>query len=159
LDRAGFGDVRRVEVCRTRFIGSDTKIPHPFGARTDARLRFGAYITWRSVGFVIRQPAYARRGACPAHHLLPGASMKKLHLDVDALEIESFEPGDAGARQGTVLGHNTEVGGPCGNDHTCVTCVVMNTCLVAETCNGVVGCYTLNFADTCARTCGGSCWG
>jgi hypothetical protein len=84
-------------------------------------------------------------------------TMRKLQLKLEELAIESFEPGDSSPREGTVMGHATEVGGPCGGGETCVTCPVMNTCHVALTCNGQVGCYTKDFGDTCAFTCGDSC--
>ncbi|HEX6036761.1 hypothetical protein [Longimicrobium sp.] len=59
--------------------------------------------------------------------------------------------------EGTVRGHQTEVGGPCDPYQTCVTCVAVNTCHGAFTCDGQVGCYTRNFANTCGQTCGDSC--
>jgi len=85
--------------------------------------------------------------------------MRKLQLNVEELAIESFEPGEGASNDGTVLAHQTEVGGPCGANDTCVTCIAMNTCHIAQTCNGMVGCFTKDFADTCALTCGDSCWG
>ncbi|HEX8696059.1 MAG TPA: hypothetical protein VF746_26825 [Longimicrobium sp.] len=68
--------------------------------------------------------------------------MKKLKLELDALQVESFEAATPAARLGTVRGREDSSGGgwECGN-----ACYSFDTC------------YTLDGGQTCPATCEYSC--
>ena len=57
--------------------------------------------------------------------------MRKLRLDTDALQVESFTSGESGALRGTVRGYLT---GAC--THDALTCNGAATCNGVETCDG-----------------------
>jgi len=57
--------------------------------------------------------------------------MRKLRLNPDALQVESFTSGESGALRGTVQGYLT---GLC--THDALTCNGASTCNGVETCDG-----------------------
>jgi hypothetical protein len=73
--------------------------------------------------------------------------MKKLRLDVDRLEVESFAIARGGEARGTVEGHVslrcTGGGATCNGD---------NTCADGYTCGAAGSCY-LSCAGTCPAPC------
>ncbi|HEU0016275.1 MAG TPA: hypothetical protein VFQ45_21530 [Longimicrobium sp.] len=87
--------------------------------------------------------------------------MQKLRLDLDALEVESFDTvAGASAARGTVKGHRTETEPIDYIDtaqFTCTTCPSAQSC-PAVGCGGSAGCvtaYTDCGQDTCGNyTCG-----
>ncbi|HEU0016399.1 MAG TPA: pinensin family lanthipeptide [Longimicrobium sp.] len=76
--------------------------------------------------------------------------MKKLTLNLDDLQVESFETASAEAERGTVRAH----------DHCSCECQTLpgETCPGRETC--VYSCYGSRCWDTCHLdwTCGETCW-
>ena len=87
----------------------------------------------------------------------------KLKLDLDRLEVESFETEKVLADQGTVHAHGT-VRCSVNPDYTCVeeTCAAVVTCL-GETCGGCDTAWkcTVNQTDDCTFYCvtgGTSCY-
>lgn len=77
--------------------------------------------------------------------------MRKLRLEVEALEVESFEAGDDG-QGGTVLGHSWESCGGCGgatpnctgDDPTCFSNCYTN-------CLGMDWCQTVSKLQFCCH--------
>lgn len=74
--------------------------------------------------------------------------MRKIRLDIDELEVESFEPGSGDAARGTVRGHGTQYGScqgscvyTCGGRTCEAPCVVDPTLYVtcAESCGWTDG--------------------
>lgn len=73
--------------------------------------------------------------------------MKKVRLDLDAIQVDSFETNGGGGQRGTVRGHYC----PCCCCDPCV-CTCCDTCQAtcAASCNGSCdSCY-----DSCYGTCG-----
>ncbi|HEU0012184.1 MAG TPA: hypothetical protein VFQ45_00800 [Longimicrobium sp.] len=64
--------------------------------------------------------------------------MKKVKLEVESLEVESFETAASGDEQGTVFGHATLV---CSEQWTCTSCDSNESCLEVS----------------CGASCGGAC--
>ena len=56
--------------------------------------------------------------------------MKKLSLNVDALQVESFATHDVDARRGTVRGHDDTV----ETEHCTIDTCLLGTCLTLKTC-------------------------
>jgi len=71
--------------------------------------------------------------------------MKKLHLSLDELAVESFDVGEGGAgRRGTVIGHWVSTDPR--------ACTEQGACTVDGTCVDT-GC-----GNSCAGTCFNTCW-
>jgi hypothetical protein len=85
--------------------------------------------------------------------------MKKLRLELDALEVESFEVARTEPPTGTVHGHNTATQCNTSPDRTCaeqMTCGP-NTCiqwctLAFDTCDTICN-YTQTCETECEQTC------
>ncbi len=69
--------------------------------------------------------------------------MKKLHLEVDELRVESFETADGDAGQGTVVGH---VSPRCTAGF--ITCNGEHSCEYAETCGAWPSCWVGGCGET-----------
>jgi hypothetical protein len=90
--------------------------------------------------------------------------MKKIRLNVDALDVESFEPGEADGRRGTVRGAQmTAYYQLCYDTDTWqMSCTCEPTCN-AETCYNcsvgcpTVGCPSVGCPTLGGRTCTGFC--
>lgn len=77
--------------------------------------------------------------------------MKKLRLDLDELEVESFDTRGGAREKGTVVGEQCSCGGTCYPQATCP-----QTC--AYTCDDPTCAYTCDDA-TCPASCNGTCAG
>ena len=77
--------------------------------------------------------------------------MRKLTLDVEQLEVESFSTGGADAANGTVHAHNHTRGNHVSCWETCgASCGVTCPATCGYTCNAE---YTCGADNTCAATC------
>ncbi|HEX8906907.1 MAG TPA: hypothetical protein VF771_18800 [Longimicrobiaceae bacterium] len=78
--------------------------------------------------------------------------MQKLRLDVDTLQVESFDPEAAAAARGTAFAHDSGYtpDDPCYASYD----YVVDTCLLTcgSTCGNQNTCW-----DTCGASCGGTC--
>lgn len=73
--------------------------------------------------------------------------MKKLKLEIDALQVESFESTTQTAQPGTVRGREDSSGyGGCAD-----------ACYSMSACDSWQSCYTLDCGQTCDATCEYSC--
>ena len=91
--------------------------------------------------------------------------MKKLKLELDALEVESFEVARTGPPTGTVHGHNTATQCNTSPDRTCAgyltcdfnscdgLCSAANYCTDFGTCDA-----TCNYTQTCETECEQTCF-
>jgi hypothetical protein len=76
--------------------------------------------------------------------------MKKLRLELDALEVESFEVARTGSSTGTVHGHNTKTQCHTSPDRTCAG---------YPTCGPFTACDTVcNYTQTCETECEQTCF-
>jgi hypothetical protein len=91
----------------------------------------------------------------------PGVVMKKLKLDLDALEVDSFDPAPVEAGEGTVHAEQLTLPG-CKLPslvHTCLSCptncvTCRHTCFTCHaTCN-YLSCLGTCYGRTCQYTCG-----
>jgi len=76
--------------------------------------------------------------------------MKKLHLELDDLAVESFETSNADAGYGTVRGY---VSLRCVTNYTCDPAA--NTCGQNATCGEYYTCYVSCGTDCAVQECGG----
>lgn len=76
--------------------------------------------------------------------------MKKLHLELAELRVESFETTEIGTERGTVQGH---VSLRCVTNYTCDEAA--NTCGYVETCGQWASCYVSCRTDCAVAECGG----
>jgi len=87
--------------------------------------------------------------------------MKKLRLEIDELEVESFDAGAAGETKGTVRGHITYLNCNTAPDQTCgnfLTCAYPHceTETWAQDCTDRYTCGTCDYTcgdNTCYETC------
>ena len=83
--------------------------------------------------------------------------MAKLKLNLDALNVETFQTADAGAEEGTVHGQQITPAGSCGCWYTVATCPA--TCQITcgatcyPTCRYTCRCYITQFPTCGQRTC------
>ncbi|WP_420129070.1 hypothetical protein [Longimicrobium sp.] len=90
--------------------------------------------------------------------------MRKVKLDLDTLDVESFTTSGAEKDSGTVLGHASlactgENGNTCGGGNSChggYTCDGAATCNY-RTCDTVCGTYYCVTADSCQFSCVYTC--
>lgn len=86
--------------------------------------------------------------------------MKKLKLDMDALQVDTFTTADSGTGRGTVRGHVTLLHCSTQCDTEGNTCDGGHTCNAEFSCNGEYSCAlsctdcTTNRCDTNVQTCG-----
>jgi hypothetical protein len=72
--------------------------------------------------------------------LHPGGTMKKLMLDMDALQVEAFTTAERASGTGTVHAHATVLHCSTRCDTDGITCDGGNTCDGAYTCGGEITC-------------------
>jgi hypothetical protein len=94
-----------------------------------------------------------QKNGCGARSGLPryppsftGGNMRKLHLDLDDVQVESFATAEAGDEAGTVQAH---VSLRCTGGG--LTCDNGNTCVYADTCGDWPTCY-VSCHGTCPNT-------